>query len=739
MTGYTRQSATDILDGLVVEAQPLNDEFNMLQSAFTAGSGHSHDGSPGGGAPITAAGPALDVNFGSLAVYPRLTNVVDLGTSVLKFKNLYLSGSIYRTDNSAIDVDNLMDLVSAQTVTGVKTLDANLVVNNSRVIQTRLADTTVINLATVDAANNLKFSDEGVSIVGVHADNLFEVFVSDHLDSVFWVNSTGAAGDGSQLTNLNANAIATGTVADARLPATVVRTSRTLTGVDGIATIGDLSADRNIGLTGQALSYHQLATNGLVTRTAAGTITARTLTAGSGIAVTSGNGVAGDPTVAVDSTVIRTTGGQSISNDLYINGAANTHRELKFTTAGSLRFSIGVDSKAESSVDGEAGSDFEIRRYTNAGTLVDRPLYIDKATGRVHVSAGITSSGSVGAASLSAITTITGANITATSGITSLGAVTAPSFVGSGSSLTDVVFPSRSVLTGGGLSGGGDLSADRTLSVDATVVRTSGDQSISGLKTFSNSLTLENNFSYRIKDSVGAPRSVITLNNFNEIGVGNTATNLTMVSSSPAGTVTLNLGATTALSANASYVGVIQLRSLQNGSVSAPSYSFVNFSDSGMFVGGTGNLGFTVGGVLRGSVNTVGFVGDGSQLTALSAGNISTGTIDIARTPRATQAEAEAGTLNTVLMTPLRSQQLISSNLSSVTTSLGTNFPVGSFLIATHTGSDIRGTTRVLYTDTGDSSIYVTGAVSNAGTVMPGSWAARGRITGNVHLYQRVT
>lgn len=739
MTGYTRQSATDILDGLVVEAQPLNDEFNMLQSAFTAGSGHSHDGSPGGGAPITAAGPTLDVNFGALAYYPRLNGVVDLGTSVLKFKNLYLSGSIYRTDNSAIDVDNLMDLVSAQTVTGVKTIDANLVVNNSRTIQTKLADTTLINLARVDASDNLKFSDEGVSIVGVHADNLFEVFVSDHLDSVFWVNSTGAAGDGSQLVNLDGDAIATGTVADARLPATVVRTSRTLTGVDGVATIGDLSADRNIGLTGQALSYHQLGTNGLVTRTSAGNITARTLTAGSGVAVTSGDGVAGDPTVAVDSTVIRTTGGQSISNDLYIGGAANTHRELKFTTAGSLRFSIGVDNKSESSVDGEAGSDFEIRRYTNAGTLVDRPLYIDKATGLVYLASGLNSSGNINTASLSATTTITGNSITATGSITSLGAVTAPSFVGDGASLTGIVLPTRNVLAGDGLSGGGDLSADRTLSVDATVVRTTGNQSIAGLKTFSNSVTLENTLSYRIKDSGGNARSVVTVNNFDETEFGNTSTALTTLRASAGGTVSLNLGITTALSANASYVGAIQLRSLQNGSVSTPSYSFVNFPDSGVFVGGTGNLGFAVGGVLRGSINTVGFVGDGSQLTALNAGNIATGTIDIARTPRATQAEAEAGTLNTVLMTPLRSQQLISSNLSSVTTSLGTNFPVGSFLIATHTGSDIRGTTRVLYTDTGDSSIYVTGAVSNAGTAMPGSWAARGRITGNVHLYQRVT
>jgi hypothetical protein len=42
----------------------------------------------------------------------------------------------------------------------------------------------------------------------------------------------------------------------------------------------------------------ELTTNGLVARTGAGTAAARTLTAGTGITVTNGNGVAGNPTVA---------------------------------------------------------------------------------------------------------------------------------------------------------------------------------------------------------------------------------------------------------------------------------------------------------------------------------------------------------------------------------------------------------------------------------------------------------
>lgn len=47
------------------------------------------------------------------------------------------------------------------------------------------------------------------------------------------------------------------------------------------------------------------------------------------------------------------------------------------------------------------------------------------------------------------------------------------------------------ISAGDGLSGGGDLTTNRSFAVDATVVRTSGDQSIAGEKTFSDSIIVE--------------------------------------------------------------------------------------------------------------------------------------------------------------------------------------------------------------------------------------------------------
>ncbi|MCB1712940.1 MAG: hypothetical protein KDH96_10840, partial [Candidatus Riesia sp.] len=54
-TGYTRQSAGEILTGEIAEAADFNNEFNALEHAFNATTGHSHDGTSGEGPPIPLA------------------------------------------------------------------------------------------------------------------------------------------------------------------------------------------------------------------------------------------------------------------------------------------------------------------------------------------------------------------------------------------------------------------------------------------------------------------------------------------------------------------------------------------------------------------------------------------------------------------------------------------------------------------------------------------------------------
>ncbi|MCH8519030.1 hypothetical protein LAT59_04695, partial [Candidatus Gracilibacteria bacterium] len=57
--------------------------------------------------------------------------------------------------------------------------------------------------------------------------------------------------------------------------------------------------------------------------------------------------------------------------------------------------------------------------------------------------------------------------------------------IANGNLPNDIVRTSRTITAGNGLSGGGNLSSNRTLSVDSSVVRTSGNQTIGGTKTFS--------------------------------------------------------------------------------------------------------------------------------------------------------------------------------------------------------------------------------------------------------------
>ena len=51
MAGYIRQDVTDqISNGNTINAPPLDGEFDAIPSAFTAVTGHKHDGSVGEGA-----------------------------------------------------------------------------------------------------------------------------------------------------------------------------------------------------------------------------------------------------------------------------------------------------------------------------------------------------------------------------------------------------------------------------------------------------------------------------------------------------------------------------------------------------------------------------------------------------------------------------------------------------------------------------------------------------------------
>lgn len=99
-TPYQRQDVSNnIANGNIINADDLDAEFNALESAFVAATGHSHDGTVGEGGPITVIGPVQDLIVSGTQVLPKTNNTLDLGSSAFRFKDAWLAGAL--TANSA--------------------------------------------------------------------------------------------------------------------------------------------------------------------------------------------------------------------------------------------------------------------------------------------------------------------------------------------------------------------------------------------------------------------------------------------------------------------------------------------------------------------------------------------------------------------------------------------------------------------------------------------------------------
>ena len=124
MTGYTRtDTSNNIANGNVIDADDLDLEFNAIEAAFNSSSGHTHDGSAAGGAPVTVIGPAQDIITSSLQMAPKASGTYNLGSVSYKWKDLHVNGVAYvgsiDLNGTAITATaaelNLLDGVTAST------------------------------------------------------------------------------------------------------------------------------------------------------------------------------------------------------------------------------------------------------------------------------------------------------------------------------------------------------------------------------------------------------------------------------------------------------------------------------------------------------------------------------------------------------------------------------------------------------------------------------------------------
>lgn len=138
----------------------------------------------------------------------------------------------------------------------------------------------------------------------------------------------------------------TATAAELNILDGVTASTAELNFVDGVTSAIQTQLDGKQALDADLTAIAALGTTGILVRTASNTWALRTETAGSGISITNGDGVLGNMTVAVDSTVVRTTGAQSIAgNKTFDNDIVVGTFDLGFaSTSGITLDAVGSDN-----------------------------------------------------------------------------------------------------------------------------------------------------------------------------------------------------------------------------------------------------------------------------------------------------------------------------------------------------------------------------------------------------------
>jgi hypothetical protein len=327
MAGYTRNdTGNNIADGNLINAADLDGEFDSLQAAFHASTGHTHDGTAANGAPITKLGPTQDVTISGSAIIPKTNNVVDFGSTSFRFKDGYFSGTV--TVNG----------VTASTATLTSVTVAGGTINNTSVGATTPStgafttltsnSTTTLNGTSIPSSKTLVDTDSAQTLTN-------KTLTAPTLNSPVLVTPNLGTPSAATLTNATGLPIiagTTGTLSIAR-----GGTGSTSTAYCNLTSNVTGTLPSVNGGTGQT-SY----TDGqLLIGNTAGTLSKSTLTAGTGVAITNGNGTI---TISASGTggTVTSVAGTGTVNGITLTGTVTSSGSL--TLGGVL---TGVDLAAQ--------------------------------------------------------------------------------------------------------------------------------------------------------------------------------------------------------------------------------------------------------------------------------------------------------------------------------------------------------------------------------------------------------
>jgi hypothetical protein len=252
MSGYTRQSAADIIPTATVRAAPINNELNSIRDTFafdgTGVTGHKHDGSSDEGSyvPLIAdidgnnkvvvdstnnrvgvftevsSAPVEQVRIQDGVIVPVADNDIDLGTSSVEFKNLYLDGT---AKIDTLTVDENATVAGTLGVTGLSTLAS--------------AD---INAGTIDGTVIGAASAQAITGTLITASTGFSGTLTGNVTGNLTGNSAGTH-TGPVIGNVTGNVTSTGTssFANVTIDGSLNMNSGTSATVTGLSTPVDPS------------------------------------------------------------------------------------------------------------------------------------------------------------------------------------------------------------------------------------------------------------------------------------------------------------------------------------------------------------------------------------------------------------------------------------------------------------------------------------------------------------------
>jgi microcystin-dependent protein len=368
MTGYTRQSAADIVTSNTIQASHFNVEYNLIQSTFDSLTGHNHDGTTGGGAKIPPAGitgltstsagifaadGANSVNARTLTgTSNEITVTNGTGASgnptfslptALTFTGKTVTGGTFTTPTINVNAnvlsirDNTDTTKVAQFIcstigtgatrsytfpnadgtlaltsdlsSGYQPLDATLTAlaaYNTNGILTQTSANTFTGRTITGTSNRITLTNgDGVSgnpTIDISSSYVGQATITTlgTVTTGTWTGTTIAVANGGtgQTTYTNGQLLIGNTTGNTLTKATLTAPAAGISITNGTGSI-------TFGLANDLAAVEGLSSTGIATRTATDTWAVRTITGTADrLTVTNGNGVSGNPTLDVSTSLI---------------------------------------------------------------------------------------------------------------------------------------------------------------------------------------------------------------------------------------------------------------------------------------------------------------------------------------------------------------------------------------------------------------------------------------------------